>query len=351
MTIRDKNMVNLRELYEYFKKNSLSTSLSSHWAHVEDIQLEMFFEDPSLFDSFLRRNISVGINDISLVFARDKWEKKNRSPEVVIPLSPEAIENDFKSFRNAFKALSLFEGCEYYRLLGSDIGGPYSTVQLSTSNNNIVKTNYHEASLLYFALRFRSYLLENKSIRLVEIGGGFGGVIGNLLRLCSKKISAIWLIDLPVNLLLSYVYLKALIKKYDLSFNLIAFDMEELKLVDRSIFFVPIDKVAQIPNFNAAVNTRSFMEMSSVALEGYFSLIQDKMEIDGLFFNINRLNKKSDSGEIRLKDYPYDSRWEIIESTRSFQFNVWELFARRTKTPNNSMRYKLENLPPFVYNT
>jgi len=176
-------------------------------------------------------------------------------------------------------------------------------------------------------------------------------VIGNLLRLCSKKISAIWLIDLPVNLLLSYVYLKALIKKYDLSFNLIAFDMEELKLVDRSIFFVPIDKVAQIPNFNAAVNTRSFMEMSSVALEGYFSLIQDKMEIDGLFFNINRLNKKSDSGEIRLKDYPYDSRWEIIESTRSFQFNVWELFARRTKTPNNSMRYKLENLPPFVYNT
>jgi putative sugar O-methyltransferase len=339
----------MKKIYDYFKEFSKSAATSSHWNHLTEVNLEKFFLNQDFFNSFLRRYISVGINDVSLHFNGEKWSKKSASPEDFIPLSQEVIEADCLNCRFAVDQLKLFKNLNWLDYLGSTIGEPYFSSVVRNHEGKQVLTNFHEATLLYFAALIHSYTKNQDQVNLLEIGSGFGGLVVNLLRL-NTKLSKIYLIDLPVNLILAWFYIDRACKDYGLDVRLKLMPNESVtEHSETCIYFVPIDLSSQIPKVNVVVNTRSFMEMKLETINEYFNLIQEKIQKDGIFFNINRFSKKSSEERILLKNFPYDLYWQVLQSTRGFQKGTWELITIRTESKNYSLPERIRTIPPWEF--
>jgi ubiquinone/menaquinone biosynthesis C-methylase UbiE len=77
------------------------------------------------------------------------------------------------------------------------------------------------------------------------------------------------------------------------------------------------------------------MEMTLEAIAFYFTEIQRVLKPGGLFYCVNRYNKKIGDKEIILADYPYDSLWQFIFSQPKWlQPHIHELISRRLASPN-----------------
>jgi hypothetical protein len=72
-------------------------------------------------------------------------------------------------------------------------------------------------------------------------------------------------------------------------------------------------------NIDLFINTRSMMEMNYNIIQYYFNLIHKNISKTGYFLNINRYAKFRVGHPIFLKDYPYDSNWEVLISKKSWQ--------------------------------
>lgn len=158
------------------------------------------------------------------------------------------------------------------------------------ANNMIFNKDYYmyleRICLLYESgiLPKLKELSEAKTVTILEIGSGFGG-----LAYLIKKIipnSKIILIDIPESLVFSYIYLATLFS--DNEHQLIE-SLEQSISHNAGFTYIPN---FNIPNFNdvkidLAINTLSFAEMETEQVLSYCSLIKKSLSGDGVLFEQN----------------------------------------------------------------
>lgn len=332
------------EASEYFFQNSSLSDPSSHWDHLDHFKRELL-QNSHLLNDFLSRYISVGFHDSSM-HIKDRWEKKNLSPLEKISLNEDLLDKEKRNSQILHDAiLKYFPGFNSKIYLGSTVCSPIQTVMLED-----IRTSSHEISLLWFALKIQvaiqSMKRENKGFSVLEIGSGYGGLIEKLLCL-NQMVKTVYLVDLPFNLSLQWIYFENLIeqKKFDINIKMID---EQGEASGCNIFFVPIDRLEQIQNFDIAINCRSFGEMTLSSIQRYFDFINQRIAEGGIFFNCNRISKQSSKEVVQIKHYPYGKNWKVMNSS---MFPLWrnmvELTASKTAYSNNEFTEFMENLPPY----
>jgi putative sugar O-methyltransferase len=163
----------------------------------------------------------------------------------------------------------------------------------------------------YFSKKIMNILDEKKIKRIIEIGGGYGGMAKILFSL-NKNIDY-YSVDLFEGCLLQYYYLsKCNIKTQ------IVFDAKNLK--KNAVNLIPFSKknldiVKNIKNTDLLFNSRSFSELSETVVDCYFELINKKIKPRFVYHeNSNYLlfPKSKRHIEILAKDFNIDKKYELI---------------------------------------
>ena len=95
------------------------------------------------------------------------------------------------------------------------------------------------------------------------------------------------------------------------------------------------------------------MEMNKKEIFKYFEFIENNISANGYFFNVNRYFKNSVEDPLKLTDYPYDDKWDVLFSKPSWQQrHIRALLTRRSINPKNNIHTefrKLKNLTHRYY--
>ena len=164
---------------------------------------------------------------------------------------------------------------------------------------------------------------------ILEIGGGFGSFARVILKNKNVKYFSI---DLPEANMMTNFYLQSHFPEKKI-FNYSDYKKKKLKdnIENYDIFILPprvLNK--EDMKYDFIINTRSFMEMNMKVIKEYFEFIQNKINHNGYFLNINRYNKSSVNEQIKLEEYPYDNFWNVEVSEKSFlQPSVHFLLTKR----------------------
>tara|TARA_X000000950_G_scaffold278491_1_gene369516 strand:+ start:11108 stop:12145 length:1038 start_codon:yes stop_codon:yes gene_type:complete len=157
----------------------------------------------------------------------------------------------------------------------------------------------------------------NKIDTICEIGQGFGLLISKLLKVKNYKII---LIDLPESNYLTAYFLKKVFPHKKIVMDV---DLPEKKL-NKNIFnqgeiFIlsPWIKIKNI-KIDLFINSRSMMEMNHESIINYFKLIHEKISKNGYFLCINRYYKDLVGYPVELHRYPFDNKWKILISKKSW---------------------------------
>jgi putative sugar O-methyltransferase len=182
----------------------------------------------------------------------------------------------------------------------------------------------------------------------VDIGGGYGGLV-RLIKL-ARPSTRLVLFDLPeVNAIQSYFLTKAFpgAKVLGLA-DVVRRDGIDPRSLDFDFLVIPGQLFERLEpgSFEAAINTRSMMEMDLDTVAFYLRQIQGKVSEGGVFYCVNRYEKKT-----RLKDYPFDERWRVVHSEpwpRFIDENPHhELVAIRSAHPvQHGLREQVARFPP-----
>lgn len=249
---------------------------------------------------------------------------------------------DSNDTRKVFKHLVEKWGFELVNpLLESRIGNPPVT-KIESQGGHVCDTDFNDLHLVNFALEFsRAHSVSGRGAptRILEIGGGYGGT--------SAKIAALFpstsfvFTDLPPACLLQTYYLNELFPGQVAVVPL----GEDMTYEHRSKRFVicPSGDINEfLDSCDGAINTRAFGEMNRGVVKDYFTLIQSKIGVDGIFMNVNRLQKMG----YLFSDYPYDNQWKVISSEPAFeQTGLWSLITQRTASKNRGFSQWKADIP------
>ena len=90
------------------------------------------------------------------------------------------------------------------------------------------------------------------------------------------------------------------------------------------------------------------MEMNLETIYFYFSEIHRLVCDDGLFYCVNRYKKETSGDLVKFKRLPFDKKWTLEVSRRSFyQPLIHEAMLRRSNLNNNSLKKQLSKLKPY----
>jgi len=252
------------------------------------------------------------------------WEKYHKENKKFLELT------NLKNFRNnqilseglddginLQNKLNLIEKLELFN---------FEFLRRTLPEKNIGNSNYSQEFLGYYFdygiihhLKWYEEIekyIKEKSI-ILEIGGGFGSLARIIIK---NKKTKYFLIDLPEINLLSNYYLKNHFPEKKI-FNYLDFknlDIEK-EINNFDIFVLPPNTLnSKKICFDFIINTRSFMEMKMNIIKEYFELIQNKIVEGGFFLNVNRYLKSTVGEDIYFHKYPYDEKWDVLISKKSF---------------------------------
>ena len=228
----------------------------------------------------------------------------------------------------------------------SSIGSPVS-FRLLTQRGYEVSVDGNDLSLIYFANRISTFWQtahQNPPTRILDIGGGYGGLVGKLAKVFpSAKIS---LIDTPEGNLLQSFYLHELFPDAELGIE--KYSPETSSLFDARFSLIPIRKFDLLLNFewDLIINTRSMQEMDREDISLYFELIQKKLRTGGIFYNANQLVGGAAGIPYHISRSPYDDKWIILSAGPSFiQDDNFEICTLRLDFVNRLFLKYLRTLP------
>ncbi len=199
----------------------------------------------------------------------------------------------------------------------------------------------------YMLTHLDRYLAEAQVV--VDIGGGYGG-LARLIKLAHPETRLV-LLDLPeINTIQTYFLGNALPDTTVLGLRDVSHqNVIDPREIDADFLVLPGQLIDRLRpgSFQMAINTRSMMEMDLETVSHYVGHIQDKLAIGGVFFCVNRYEKKT-----RLKEYPFDERWYVSYSEpwpNLIDANPHhELVAVRTDFPVvNGLKEHVAGFPPF----
>ena len=156
--------------------------------------------------------------------------------------------------------------------INRNVGNPFGILV----GNNIIMLDAPRH--YYFAHRIMKYAKYYKNFKLLEIGGGYGGLARILIN-SSKKITY-FSIDLFEGCLIQYYFLK----KVGLKVNLIK-DVKNIKQnqINLIIFDNNLKLLKKIGRCDLVFNSRSFSEMDGAILNKYLYLINNKIKPDYIY--------------------------------------------------------------------
>jgi hypothetical protein len=338
----------LYEIAQHFYARSQSARTTSHWEHLDQFGPAMFKETGWL-DSFLSRWVSVGFNDTTMQIP-DRFSQKKQAPLGQIELNEDCKKYDVFQSNIVLKSLiTHFPQTKFTPFLGCVLGAPILNVDLG-ENGQEIKTNFHELSLLYMGMRLSALTKAanlTEKLRILEIGGGYGGLFEKLVRLIKPQVDVVYLVDLPFNLTIQYWFVEACRKAGLHDLELIVNPNPGTKF-SHAVVFVPVDDLEVIGELDLAINARSFGEMLPDDVRKYMDLIQSRLQPGGLFYNMNRYEKENAAGDVlRLKDCPVDEKWMVLNTQLlRFFYGIGELTLLRSSESNPSIRMSLAALPP-----
>ena len=220
-----------------------------------------------------------------------------------ITSDPQIVE----SLVNAFNELIAMIGIDFYSTYCETIlGNPMRAI---IDNQEV---NWTDIRLVYNAWRINSLLTESnsKNLTIVDIGGGYGGLIAKLKMLYPKAKFISF--DLPeVNAVqtwyLSHLYPDANILDYQ------SYTQDSSRLINGDFDFaiLPgwcIESVAD-DSVDLFINIRSMMEMNKTTIAFYFDHIHRAIRSNGFFYCANRYTKNTVGEPILIKEYPFDEQW------------------------------------------
>jgi len=154
--------------------------------------------------------------------------------------------------------------------------------------NKDVLTYQRLITSLYFSGAL-DYLQSKDSLRILEIGGGYGGLASFLWKIL--KPSSYYLVDLIESLAFSSVYL-TLIGNLE-GVKGIVYDGSKSETIDapkNGFVFLPnflVNDLRNTDKFDFVINTGSFGEMTEQQVEQYVEVIHDLLAEDGIIFEEN----------------------------------------------------------------
>lgn len=142
---------------------------------------------------------------------------------------------------------------------------------------------------------------QRRNRKVVEIGGGFGGLAWALCR--TIRADAYTLIDHPAVLRIQTKFLDGIIEELETTRSC---PVKGFRLVRPDEY----EKTVPASSVDVVLNTRSMMEMDQSEINRYFGWIASVLSPDGIFYSVNRLEKVT-----RLNDWPW-GLFEIVERRR-----------------------------------
>ena len=222
--------------------------------------------------------------------------------------------------------------------------------------------DYHDLFIIYFFHTLFPFLTEKSKKNhffVTEIGGGYGGLIHKIKRNFPNAICLLF--DLPEQNYISNFYLKQLypkakvlniealmkIKKVETVETL---ELEKNDLVEFDFIILPGYLINKIQDgfIDVFINTRSLMEMNINTVRFYFSHIHRMIIHNGIFYCVNRYQKKTSGDLVKFKCLPFDKKWKFEISRQSFsQPLIHEGLLRRINTENIKLKRALSKLKPY----
>ena len=207
--------------------------------------------------------------------------------------------------------------------------------------------NFDDLYHVYAIWQLDRYIIENNSKTniVVEIGGGYGNFANKFKSL--RNVSKYIIIDLPEVLLLQNYYLSQMDKNYKI-INLIDTSIDiDIEHDEFDFLLIPFN-IYQTYNFkfDIIINKRSFGEMPRDVLNDYFKWLQFNINENGLFYIVNRYAFTKSNDKNKLRDYPFDNHWNVLQSQPQWlQTHLHEFILQRTSKSNNVLELLLQSFP------
>jgi hypothetical protein len=104
-------------------------------------------------------------------------------------------------------------------------------------------------------------------------------------------------------------------------------------LEQADVLLLPPAVIGELPAriFDAAINIRSFAEMTTSYVGFYVSQIERILKKNGTFYCVNNLQKNTSGDQFRIENIPFDDNWCLDNSDPvPWQNHIIELVIRRT---------------------
>ena len=306
------------------------TMRGSHWNWFRD-DFDRLIRTPEIWPGFRRLAISYGFDD-SLRYCEGK-NRPDLRPAMHSHRGPfvQALQFNDKGLREAMRRLIRSASLSAERIQSlseAKIGDPAA----QRFSDCPAPVDYHDLSQIYFASSLERALSGRPAAWVLEIGGGYGALAAKLRRIDAG--SRFVLIDLPETLAVQHWYLSfampgARLIGYQEYCNL---GMQSA-LEQADVLLLPPAVIGELPAgiFNAAINIRSFAEMTTNYVDFYVSQIERVLKKSGTFYCVNRIVKNMSGDIIRIENIPFDNNWRLESADPvPWQRHIIQLIIRRT---------------------
>ena len=295
-TSRDKKIV--KDFISFFKEKDFNNIHGGEWMWINNNKRKTLVDSLKKFNvgflssqliNLFKSNVSYGI--ISSTYKNVFKNKKNRKTFISDVLKNISVWEEFVKLKK-----------KDYNFIHTDrmIGNPYGIIY--KKKKILYDTPRHD----YYAEKIINILKNKKNPTILEIGGGYGGL---LIQLLKRKFNFSYInIDLPETLLISYYYLKR-----TLGVNICLQKNLESSIFKNKIVYIPYkdDLCIKKINVDLLFNANSFSEMSKKVLYKYFNLINNKIKPEYILHqnsNINLFPKSRRHKEIQSSDFPINMK-------------------------------------------
>lgn len=293
--IREIILINIKNFY---KKFNLINKYGGTWGWIDKNKrsknINYAFRNDKLLKksllNFFRLDLSFGIISSHWKKKTNKWKK-------------DLTSNILKNI-NSWEEFTKTKDRDYNFLDSSkDPGNPYG---LSYKKKLIMfDTPRHD----YYAKKIIDLFHYKKYPTILEIGGGYGGLLNQLLK---RKFRFNYInIDLPNTILINYYYISSIHKKIKVNFKE---SLEQINIKKGEIFFIPFSlKIFKKLNFKPDLifNSNSFSEMDQLILKKYFLIINKKLKPNFILHqnsNVLLYPESKSHVEIQSESFPLDKK-------------------------------------------
>jgi putative sugar O-methyltransferase len=312
------------------RRSPMPHNVGEHW-NVFRGDFDQLIRTPEIWPRFRRMAISYGFDD-SLKYSEGRY-RPDLKPSMHAHRGPFVQAWQFNDILLRKGIISLVTSAslsaERIQALGeAEIGAPAA----QRFADFPVPVDYHDLSQIYFASSLERALSGRPAAWVLEIGGGYGALAAKLRRIDAG--SRFVLIDLPETLAIQRWYLSfAMPGARLIGYKEYCHLGIQSSLEQADVLLLPPAVIGELPAgiFDAAINIRSFAEMTTGYVGFYVSEIERVLKGNGTFYCVNNMQKITSGDQFCIENIPFDDHW-CLESADPvpWQKHIIELVIRRT---------------------